>query len=163
MAWTDDEIVTDRLTLRPFCDADKPAIVEIRTNDEVYQYLGGPAGPDFADELADATVGEQWGVFCIADSATGEALGSVHLGRDRGLLEVSYELLPSRWGQGIAAEAVAALLTWAATEFGDNEVIAVTQTANTRSVVLLERLGFVLQRTFDEFEAEQGWFSRPLR
>ncbi len=52
-------------------DADKPAIVAIRTNDEVYQYLGGPAGPDFADELADATVGEQWGGFCIADSATG--------------------------------------------------------------------------------------------
>ena len=164
MAWTNDEIVTERLRLRPFCDADKPAIVAMRTNDEVYRYLGGPAGSDFADELADATVGEQWGVFGIIDLATGAAIGSVHLGPDRrGVLELDYELLPSFWGQGVAAEAVTALLAWAMAELDDTEVIAVTQTANTRSVALLDRLGFVLKHTFEEFDAEQGWFRRDLQ
>ena len=83
MAWTNDEIVTERLRLRAFCDADKPSIVAMRTNEEVYRYLGGPAGLGFADELADATVGEQWGVFGIIDSAMGAAIGSVHLGTER--------------------------------------------------------------------------------
>jgi RimJ/RimL family protein N-acetyltransferase len=160
MPWTETEIATDRLMLRPLVDADKPAIVAMRTSEQVYRYLGGPTGSQFANELADATVGEQWGVFGIIDSMSGAAIGSVHLGRDRGVLEVSDELLPSAWGQGVAAEAVSALLAWAATESGDAEVIAVTQTANSRSVALLERLGFDLVRTFEEFDAEHGYFHR---
>ena len=164
MAWTTDEIITERLRLRPFREVDKPAIIALRTNEEVARFLGGPAGPAFADELADATVGEQSGVFGIIDSATDAAIGSVHLGSGRrGVLELVYELLPSFWGQGIAAEAVTAVLQWAVAEFDETEVIAVTQTANTRSVTLLGRLGFVLERTFEEFDAELGWFRRPLR
>lgn len=162
MPWTETEIVSDRLTLRPFVDADKPAMVAMRTSEQVYRYLGGPADSDFAQELAGATVGEQWGVFGIIDSMSGATLGSVHLGRERGVLEVSYELLPSAWGKGIAAEAVSALLAWAAIEFGDTVVVAVTQTANARSVALLDRLGFELVRTFEEFDAEQGWFQRDM-
>ena len=163
MPWTDQTIATERLELRPFTEADKPAIIAVRTDAEVYRYLGGPAGPDFADEIADATVGEQWGVFAIVDRATGEAMGSTHLGRERGELEVSYELLPTRWGQGLALEAVSAGLGWAAEHLDDDTVIAVTQTANVRSVALLECLGFDLVRTFEEFDAEQGEFRRGLQ
>ncbi len=162
LPWIDVEIVAERLRLRPFCDGDKPAIIAIRTSDDVYRYLSGPAGAEFADEIRAATVGEQWGVFCIAQSETDQAIGSLHFDRGRGALEVSYELMPTYWGQGLAQEAVRAALAWAAAEFADEEVIAVTQTANTASVALLSRLGFDLERTFEEFDAEQGWFRRSL-
>ena len=162
MAWTDATISTERLTLRPFAEFDKPAIVELRTNADIHRYLGGPAGPEFAEQIRDATVGEQPGVFCVAESETDRAIGSLHFDRGRGVLEVSYELMPTHWGRGLAQEAVGAALAWAAAEYDDEEVIAVTQTANTPSVVLLGRLGFELVGTFEEFGAEQGRFLRRL-
>ena len=162
MAWTDVTLTTERLLLRPFVEADKPAIIAMRTDAEVYRYLGGPADDGYAAEIADATVGEQWGVFAIVERETGEAIGSTHLGRERGVLEVSYELLPSRWGSSLAFEGVDAVLGWATAHLGDDTVIAVTQTANVRSVALLERLGFVKETEFEEFGAQQAQFRRRL-
>jgi RimJ/RimL family protein N-acetyltransferase len=162
MPWTDVEISAERLTLRPFVHADKPAIVELRTSPEVCRYLGGPAGAEFAAEIRAATVGERWGVFGVAELETGQAIGSLHFDRGRGVLEVSYELMPTHWGQGLAQEALSAALGWAARELDEEDVVAVTQTANAASVALLGRLGFELERTFEEFDAEQGWFSRSL-
>ena len=163
MPWTDHVVATERLTLRPFVETDKPAIITLRTDAETYRYLGGPAGPGFAEEVAESTVGEQWGVFAIAQSDTDEVIGSTHLSRERDELEVSYELLPSHWGQGLAFEAVGAMLGWATAHLDDETIIAVTQTANTRSVALLDRLGFEFVRTFEEFDAEQGEFRRALQ
>ena len=163
MAWTDLTVVTERIVLRPFVETDKPAIIDMRTDAQVYRYLGGPAGPEFAEEIAGATVGEQWGVFAIADRATDAAIGSTHFSRDRGELEVSYELLPTHWGQGLAFEAVGATIGWAGAHLDDDTVIAVTQTANAKSVALLERLGFEFVRAFEEFDAEQGEFRRLVQ
>lgn len=162
MAWTDTNIVTDRLLLRPFVDDDKPAIIEMRTDSDIGRYLGGPSGDEIVAQVNASTVGVQWGVFCSVDRATGEVVGSVSLDRHRGELEVSYELLPAHWGRGLATEAVTAVIGWAAEHTDDVTVIAVTQTANASSVALLERLGFQLERTFEEFDAEQGWFRRPV-
>lgn len=162
MAWTSDNIVTPRLLLRPFVEADKPAIIEIRRDSDVGRYLGGPAGGEVVEQINAATVGERWGVFCSVDRATGDVVGSVSLDRHRGELEVSYELLPAYWGRGFATEAVGAVIGWVAEHTDDTTIIAVTQTANASSVALLDRLGFELEHTFEEFDAEQGWFRRPV-
>lgn len=163
MAWTDLTLATERLTLRPFVDDDKPAMISIRSNAETYRHLGGPMDATGVAELEQATVGEQWGVFAVEEGETGEVIGDVVFGRERGELELSYEFHPDRWGHGLAFEAIGAALGWAAAHTDDEHVIAVTQTANTRSVALLTRLGFAHVRTFEEFDGEQGEFRREMQ
>ena len=156
MPWTVHTIETDRTRLRTFADRDKPAIHRLLTDPEVRRYLGGPAEAAQVEAARTASVGERWGVFCIADRITDEVFGGCSFGRWRGVLELSYELLPEIWGRGLAIESVGAALEWVWANTDDDEVVAVTQTANVRSLSLLDRLGFVAEAEFEEFGAAQS-------
>jgi RimJ/RimL family protein N-acetyltransferase len=79
-----------------------------------------------------------------------------------GELELSYSLAVGASGKGLALEATTAALAWVAPLVPDRHVIAVTQSANTRSVALLRRLGFVEREGFLEFGAEQTLQVLPL-
>jgi RimJ/RimL family protein N-acetyltransferase len=109
----------------------------------------------------------------VASTSSAAFVGTVGLDRrdpgrpgsrvDEGLaLEVSYVLDPAQWGHGYATEAVAAVLTWASGVLSDTHVVACTQTANSGSIALLQRLGFAEIDRFVEFDAEQGLWLRPL-
>ncbi len=163
MVWTETTIKTERLTLRPLVDKDKPAIREWMSSSEVRRFLGGPVGEAHLELLELAVVGEQWGVFCIADNSSDEPLGSCTLERERGELEVSFQLLPEYWGRGIAREAVAAAMKWVWNNADDRSIIAVTQEANVSSIRLLRSLGFAEEATFEEYGATQVSFrhTRP--
>lgn len=91
-------------------------------------------------------------------------IGAVTFDRERGELEVSYQFLPEFWGQGLGTEAVSAALGWAWGNTDDTSIIAVTQTANKRSIRLLASLGFVPDHEFEEFGAQQSQLrlSRPV-
>lgn len=94
---------------------------------------------------------------------TGQAVGSCLLDRDRGELEVSYQLLPEHWGHGYAREAVTRILAWVWANTDAHHVIAVTQTANAASMRLLEVLGMQVEGQFEEHGAHQTRFrlNRP--
>jgi ribosomal-protein-alanine N-acetyltransferase len=55
---------------------------------------------------------------------------------------IGYEMASAWWGQGLASEAVAAMLGELAASYGVDEVYAIHKAANSRSARLLERLGF---------------------
>ena len=154
--WFDEMLETERTRLRAFLERDKPAILRLVTDPEVRRYLGGPFGEDQVAEVKASTVGERWGSFCIADATTDEVIGGCSFGRWRGVLELSYELLPEHWGQGLATEAVGAAIDWVWDNTEDDVTVAVTQTANIRSLSLLCRLGFVADIEFEEYGAAQS-------
>ena len=156
MPWTKTTIETRRLRLRVFRDDDKATIISLVTDPAVRRHLGGPVPSEHVDGIRHATVGERWGAFCVADLTTDTAIGSVSFGQQHGELEVSYDLLPEYWHRGLATEAVAAAIGWAWSHTDDPSIIAVTQTANERSLRLLDRLGFVAEREFEEFGAPQS-------
>jgi GNAT superfamily N-acetyltransferase len=72
-------------------------------------------------------------------------------------------LLPGYWGKGYAQDSVRAVLTWTSTVVSDEKVVAVTQSANERSLTLLRRLGFTEVMRFEEFGAEQSMNVADLR
>lgn len=159
MPWTDATIETERLRLRPFAERDKPAIIAMETSADVRRYLGGPNDdPGLPAAIRAAIVGERPGVFCVARRDDDQAIGSVSIDDGRGEPEVSYQLMTEWWGRGLAAESVSALLDWFWRTHDDDSLIAVTQSANDASIRLLQRLGFLREREFEEFDALQSQF-----
>ena len=156
MPWTADSLTTDRLTLRPFEERDKDALVEMYTSQEVRRYLGGPVDEATVESLRSADVGERWGSFCIAEQGNDEAIGSCTFDRSRGDLEVSFQFLPDRAGLGFAHEAGSAAIRWVWASLDDESLIAVTQTANVAALALLRRLGFQPETRLEECGNEQA-------
>ncbi|MDP8927178.1 MAG: GNAT family N-acetyltransferase [Actinomycetota bacterium] len=155
--WLDDCVLTERLCLRAPRESDKDALIRLLTDSRVRRYLGGPVDEDTArDALLGALDDHRWGVFIPVRKDTGDVVGSCQLDRERGELEISYQLLPEFWGHGYATEAVVAVLRWAASANDDPHIIAVTQTANEPSCRLLQRLGMRRSETFEEYGVEQA-------
>lgn len=163
MAWLDEPLETKRLLLRAANDDDLEVIVRMLTDPAVRGYLGGPVPEDRARAALSGPLGERWGSFLVTRMNDGEVVGSCLLERERGELEISYQLLPEHWGHGYAREAVTRVLQWAWDNTEDASVIAVTQTANAASMRLLEVIGMDIETQFEEHGAHQTQFrlSRP--
>lgn len=152
------ELRTDRLLLRPVTTEDANLVRELLTDERVRAYLGGPASHErvAARQAAYQATAGAWAVVRVAD---GLAVGLASIGPDprcEGRAEVSYQLLPSAWGDGLGRESVGAILSWwTAALPGGGPVIAVTQAANIRSRRLLESIGMVLVDELDERGARQ--------
>jgi RimJ/RimL family protein N-acetyltransferase len=158
------------VVLRKAREDDRQPIIEHVTDPDVRAYLGGPRPPDTVarhlDEAGVAAVTDTPGSFVVADRLTDAFIGTMSLTR-RGMhhpghvrptgeeLELSYTLNRPVWGRGLAYAAAVALLRATAAALPDEPVIVVTQSANTRSLRLAHRLGFLAATTFEEFGAEQ--------
>lgn len=155
MPWTADLLTTDRLTLRPFEERDKEALIEMYTSPEIRRYLGGPVGAETVEALRYADIGAKWGSFCIAEQGNDEAIGSCSFDRNCDELEISFQFIPERAGLGFAHEAVSAALRWAWATLDDESITAVPQTDNVAARALLRRLGFTQESGLGEFGVER--------
>jgi RimJ/RimL family protein N-acetyltransferase len=153
---------TSRVTLRPPTRDDLEAYVRLETDSEVRRYLGGPSCEATVAAIRASTPTPRWGRYVVASTETDQLMGALFLKRERDELEVGYLFLPEYWGRGLAFEAVGALLRWVSETCTDKEIVAVTQTANERSVRLLARLGFTERQRMEEFGAEQAVLVRQL-
>lgn len=150
--------LTVRIALREVAESDDEALIRLWTHPLVRSHLGGPLSAEDAKRRAAGAVGRA-GAFVIEERSTGDVVGVCSLTEARGDLEVSYELHPEYWHRGLAHEAVTALIGWAFARGRNHRVIAVTQTSNTRSRRLLERLGMRRVDEFIEFGEPQTMYS----
>ena len=138
---------TDRLTLRAMAEGDAPALFAILGDPAAMAFWDRAALPrqttveaQMADELAAMAAGGfvYWTVL-----NDGEAIGSIDLSQIDGLdAWLGFAFRRDLWGQGLAREAVAAVIAHA---FGPMRLIrlqARVQTANYRAIRMLESLGF---------------------
>ncbi|MCL3999176.1 GNAT family N-acetyltransferase, partial [Streptomyces lavenduligriseus] len=152
------ELRTDRLHLRPVTTEDASLVRELLTDAKVRALLGGPASKEcvVARQAAYPATAGAWTVVRMADH---QAVGLVTIGpnhRCEGTAEISYQLLPTAWGEGLGREAVAAAVTWWTDAVpGAGPLVAVTQKANTRSRRVLEVIGMTVIDEFDEHGARQ--------
>ncbi len=145
---------------------DRPVVIELHASREVHAYLGGPRPRDELERAVPEVPGQRPGYFVV--DLDGAAIGTVtltrrdperpgHLDGVAREVELSYLFLPEAWGLGYAMEACSAVLSWLAGALPGARVVLCTQTANTRSLGLAERLGFTEVERFEEYGAEQ-WF-----
>ena len=148
-------LLTDRLVLRPWTDADVDAAFDIYSRWEVARYLGATpqAWIDRSDAEAAlarwaALTGEVHGVWAIVPKGEDVPVGSALMkllpasgtGEPTADTEVGWHLHPRAWGHGYATEAGGRLVenAWG---HGLTEVYAVTYPQNLASQAVCERLG----------------------
>ena len=145
-------IGTDRLVLRPWREADKPAFAAIINTPAMMKHFGGVAPRAQIDALLDQQMASQARAGCSMWAVEiGGALAGVcgvrwqrfYPGRIPvdGELEIGWRIGERWWGQGVAREAAEASLAWAWANTDAPRVAAWTSAGNTRSWGLMERLG----------------------
>ena len=136
-----ERLITERCVLRPIQPADIDFLVCLRTDPEVRTFLGGPLAEYEARRRATSEIGAPK-AFLVESRLTCAPIGLVDISdHGHGGPEVSYAFVPSAWGQGLGSESVGAVAAWFHGQHPDVRLLAVTQTANRRSCLLLEGLG----------------------
>ena len=170
-------LLTDRLWLRPFEDADATWLVPLMGDREVLRYWDAPpwTDPARADsflarsrEMADEGTGAR---VVVEPRDGGGSLGWCGLSRydaTHRSVSLGYCYSTDAWGQGFATEAAEALLDWAFEHLDLNRVQAETDTRNVASARVLEKLGFVREGTLREDcvvdgEVSDSWVFGLLR
>ncbi len=141
------ELYTERLVLRPITQRDLPAVVAGCSNPLVARFIPLPEPyTDVEGREWIETAPERWQAnaevsFAVTRPGVGKCRGvaTVRL-RDGG--SVGYWLAEGARGEGLMAEAVAALVRWAATEHGVRELILTTHPANRASQRTALNAGF---------------------
>lgn len=142
---------TPRLRLRRLREDDLAAFQAYRSDEQVGRWQGWSP---MAAEAARAFLREMhegpwcprgdWFQLALADLATDRLLGDMglHLSEDGTTVDIGFTLARAAWGQGLASEAVRALLPVLFKHTPAQRVRAVADVRNTASVKLLERCGF---------------------
>jgi RimJ/RimL family protein N-acetyltransferase len=148
-----EQLVTERLLLRPWRVDDADAALGVFGDGEVARWLS-PAMDRVSDESAMRLVLQQWtaedsrmippaGRWAIELQEDGRLIGGAILlplppGDED--LEMGWQLHPAAWGRGYATEAGRALARWAFGK-GADEVFAVVRPANKRAEATVRRIG----------------------
>lgn len=165
-------IDTARLSLRPWCDADRAPFHVMCQDPEVMQHLGPPLSRVDSDAAVDRMMALQaerghcfWAVERKSDSAFLGFCGLKIFTEESPILgdvEIGWRLRRDAWGQGYAREAAQASLDWGFANLSAGRIVAITVDANRRSWGLMERLG-MLRRPDLDFEHPRLPEGNPLR
>lgn len=163
------ELVTRRLDLRQFTEADVDHLLELDADPAVMRYLGpvrsraeivsdvlprllssyGPRqgfGTWAAETLDDGAFVGWFGLRPVAPAAT----AMVHWAdapRDTGVASLGYRLRRAAWGSGYATEGALALVRYAFASLNVRELVATTMAVNAGSRHVLEKAGLEYRRT----------------
>jgi RimJ/RimL family protein N-acetyltransferase len=141
-------IHTARLTIRRFQAADAPALAAYRGLPAVaiYQSWDSFTLTDATAlikqmiTLHSPTTGE-WFQFAVVLRESNTLIGDLATHLQPQQAEIGFSFDPQFWGQGLANEAVRALLAYAFSDLALHRVYASTDPRNSGSIKLLERLG----------------------
>jgi RimJ/RimL family protein N-acetyltransferase len=150
---TTRELITERLTLRPWRADDAPAALDIYGHAEVTRWLS-PDLDRVPDLAAMRLLLQQWiaedartvapaGRWAIQRNSDDRVIGGAILlplppGNED--LEIGWQLHPETWGNGYASEATHAIATWAFSQDA-YEIFAVVRPGNARAAATVRHNG----------------------
>ena len=166
-------IITDRLVLRRWTDADRPAFAAINGDPRVHDWLGGPITAEATDTMVDrinAGIDAQgFGLWAAEQRADGRLAGMIGLSRVAAgdlpvgpCVEIGWRLHPDLWGQGLASEGARAALDWGFGPGTLTEIVAFTAETNLASQAVMRRIGMLPDPALD-FDHPRLAQDHPLR
>ncbi|HEY5111594.1 MAG TPA: GNAT family protein [Acidimicrobiales bacterium] len=159
MSLSTPTLPTARLRLRPFNDSDENALFALHSNAHVLRYWDAPPWSErlraerfitACREMTEAGTGARLAVDRVSDGAFIGWCSLTRWNPDYRSASMGYCFDDAAWGHGYATEAARALLQWAFDTLEMNRVQAETDTRNTASARVLEKLGFVREGTLRE-------------
>lgn len=147
------ELRTERLRLRGFTTADRPAWAAMHADPKVMATLGAPLDRAAADALLDIVVARWdehgYGWWCL--DLDGECIGAAGVTTqpwtppfryqgDR-VVDLGWRVAFPHWRRGYATEAAQAVLGYAFETYDWEEIVAFTSEGNVASRRVMEKLG----------------------
>jgi RimJ/RimL family protein N-acetyltransferase len=158
------QLETPRLIIRRFQDTDLAAFVDYRNDPEVARYQGWdsispPKAQSFiqVQKRIEPGIPGQWFQFAVESKASGELAGDCGLCvtvQDARQAQLGVTFARAHQGQGLATEAVTAVLDFAFINLDLHRVIAIVDAENTPSARLMERAGMRREGHF----LKNAWF-----
>lgn len=142
-----DGVSTARLRLRPLRAEDADDLHAVYSHPLVEAWIGPHSRERVVDEIAyqvTAQAERGWSVWAVEHRDHGRFLGDCglqpleHRGPE---VELGYDLHPDVWGQGLATEAVRAVVDAALGPLALERLVAVVKPANAASRRVLEKAG----------------------
>ena len=166
------ELVTARLRLRGWRDADREPWAVLNADPEVMAHFPTTLTRATSDRLLDLTM-DGWtengfGLWALERTEDSAFLGFTGLSRPSfeahftPAVEVGWRLARHAWGQGFATEAARAALAFGFGTLGLEEIVSFTVPANDRSRAVMERIGMHHDQA-DDFDHPKLPEGHPLR
>ncbi len=144
-------LVTERLVLRRWRDADRAPFAAMNADPDVMRYFVKPldrAESDaFVDRIERHFEEHGWGLWALERRDTGTFIGytgpwpATFEAHFAPAVEIGWRLCRSAWGVGFATEAAKAAVADAHNRVGIAEIVSFTATGNERSWRVMERIG----------------------
>jgi RimJ/RimL family protein N-acetyltransferase len=159
------DLATARLVLEALALEDARDLFAVRGDPEAMAFWDWPADPNpeatvavVAEMIREASDGhaKYWALRLRSDR-TFVGLCDLSEVRPGDSADIGFMLVRRHWDQGLAQEAVMAVLEYAR-EIGLRSVYARVHDQNERSVRLLKRVGFVAVQMIPHFEVRPGVF-----
>ena len=146
---------TERLRVRHFSPDDAPLVLELLNDPLWIRFIGDrnvhslDAARSYLDKPIRSYAEHGYGLYHVARKDDGEALGMCGLVKRDNLpdADIGFAFLERFRGHGYALEAARGTLAHARGALRLKRIIAVVTPANTRSASLLQKLGFVRERS----------------
>lgn len=148
---------TERLTLRPFREADVAPFFELSQDPDVMRYVGDRRVPTL-QEVWRGIAGwighwalRGYGQWAIEERSSGRLIGRAGIINPAEWpgAEVGYLLGRAWWGHGYATEAARAAMDWGFEQFDFSDLISLIDPDNTASIAVATRLGESLRGETD--------------
>lgn len=161
-------LTTERLVLRRFTRDDAADLFEMRSNEEVMQYIARSIAKtvddavaliDVIDQLLEANDGITW---CVCLKNSNKYIGSVgfwRIEKENHRAEIGYLLNPAYQGQGLMQEAVECTIRYGFDVIGLHSIQANVQPQNLASINVLLKKDFVQEAYFKENHWHKGHFA----
>lgn len=154
MGSVSSEIKTNSCNIIVFQKTHIESAIPLFTSPIVRVFLGGPISEDAARQKLEKWIDPEPGdLYYSVTLKDGTFIGIIDITPYNGtdLKELSYLFLPEYWRRGYAFEACIKVIEYCKSELHTKKLIAETQKKNTRSLKLLERLGFSLKKEVERF------------
>jgi RimJ/RimL family protein N-acetyltransferase len=153
---------TERLIHREFTHDDLEKLIELRSEDEVIEYLGGrilqnpEAITKRLDFYIDCYEKYGFGMNAMIWKETGEMIGWSGLQPlgETSEIEVGYGMIQPFWKRGIGFETATAWLNYGFNVADLERIVAVASPANTGSWRIMEKLGMRREKVEKHYEME---------
>jgi ribosomal-protein-alanine N-acetyltransferase len=159
-------IRTERLVLRRWTDADRPAFYDLNSDPVVMATIAPVMDRAQSDSLMDRIEAgfdvHGFGLWCVELDGVSIGFTGLSVPWFRDGVEVGWRIRSAWWGHGYAPEAARAALAVAFDEIGLDEVISFTAATNTNSQRVMQKIGMTRDPSGD-FDHPSLAAGNPLR